>query len=273
MSYRHTPARHPEPCPWVAQLTPEEREGLGGSAGSSWVADRCMSWGDGCARGCYRKREVEKVARREALEARGGGPRAFPYPKGKHRSQRGWCSWCDGKIETTNAGRRGWHDGREGEPDCLFELKLHTDREVQVNFLLGRDGPGCCDCGELKGRWSHGGMPTDPDKLRSWGEKWARWYPADVYVGELEIIDWSTSLELEHDIPLWLVEHLPPWERRRYFGPSNLKLRCRPCHLRKSAWEAAERAKGNRLRDPKPSRGRKMQSRGFPKGHRPLRGS
>jgi 5-methylcytosine-specific restriction endonuclease McrA len=94
----------------------------------------------------------------------------------------------------------------------------------------------------------------------------------------MTVVVWETALELEHEIPLWMVEHLPPWERRRYFGPTNLKLRCKPCHQRKTAREAEERAHGNRLRDPKSkSGGRRLQSRpmgpsrGFEKGHRPLR--
>jgi len=242
-----------------------------------------MTWGNGfeggCQKHCYRKALVEKERRRKALQERGGGPRAFPYPKLPRRGQRGWCSWCDGEIRTANGARRNWHDGREGEPDCLYELRLHTDRRYQVPFLLRRDGPQCCDCGEMKGRWTHGGYPTDMDKLRSWGAEWVRRYPADVYVGPCTIISWETSLELEHEIPLWLVEHLPPWERRPYFGPDNLKLRCKRCHQRKSAREAAERAHNNALREPKPkSGGRRIPSRpmgpsrGFAQGHRPLRG-
>lgn len=52
----------------------------------------------------------------------------------------------------------------------------------------------------------------------------------------------ARPLEVEHDVPLWKVRDLPDDERRRYYGPWNLRLRCDLCHKAKSAREARERA-------------------------------
>jgi 5-methylcytosine-specific restriction endonuclease McrA len=83
------------------------------------------------------------------------------------------------------------------------------------------------------------------------------------------------ALEIEHQIPLWLVEHLPDDARRAYFGPSNLALWCKACHLAKTKQEAFERAKVHRQRQmaaPRPASrigsrpfgpSRKFQSRGL----------
>jgi hypothetical protein len=104
------------------------------------------------------------------------------------------------------------------------------------------------------------------------------------YVGQFWAIEWTTALELEHTVALWSVAHLPPDQRRAYFGPENLRLRCVPCHKPKTKAEAAARAKGNRqakmrldvpveksktpLRSrnafPQKGQGRKMMSRPFP---------
>jgi hypothetical protein len=81
------------------------------------------------------------------------------------------------------------------------------------------------------------------------------------------------DLQVEHDMPLWLIAHLPPEQRRSYFGPTNLRLRCSRCHQRKTNGEASTRAKGNRLKAGPKSGRRKIPSRGFQKGHRPLRPS
>lgn len=97
-----------------------------------------------------------------------------------------------------------------------------------------------------------------------------------------------TALELEHEVALWSVAHLPDDERRPYFGPTNLRLRCPTCHAEKTKAEAGTRAKGNRQmglrldvpREPSkmksgrklPGKGEgpKMKGRGFDKTHRPL---
>jgi hypothetical protein len=260
--YRHVESCYPHPCSWLAWLTPEEKAAL------SWAPDpHCRGFsGEQCAKACYLKRMFARDA--EAERRRTTSPRRFPMPTGGDRAKRGHCSWCGEVILVRKLGiaevslRRGWHDGRDGEPNCLHQLKLHTDREVQVNHVLARDGVGCCDCGQPEGRWTQGGYPSDPDKLRAWGPKWERWYPAEIWVGEFAMVSWSTRLELEHETPLWSVAHLPDEERRPYFGPDNLKLRCRRCHAVKTKREAGDRAKGDRLKaGPKERKGRAIPAR------------
>ena len=110
---------------------------------------------------------------------------------------------------------------------CLVDYEEHSRPRVQFRALVARDGRECGEC--------HGAR----DRL--------------------------TPLEVEHRIPLWKVRHLPDDQRRWYYGLGNLWLLCRTCHKPKTRHEAAERAHLDRMTDPKPSRGRKMPSRPFPK--------
>jgi hypothetical protein len=172
MTYRHTPAAYPDPCPWIAQLSPEER---------GERTDHCMGHGDHCAKRCYRKALADKYARQDALRARGGGPRAFPAPRGQHYGQRGWCSWCDGEITTKNASRRGWHDGRDGEPDCLREFYLHTRPAEQRAFVIERDGERCWDCREVPLKVLRG--PGDSGLYTTFPYDWRDWFSPGAPVG------------------------------------------------------------------------------------------
>lgn len=70
------------------------------------------------------------------------------------RLPKGRCNWCEGLIlkpdgYRTNT-RRGWHDGRNGEPDCLGEFFAHTRAEYQLRLIRERDGPLCKVCGERR---------------------------------------------------------------------------------------------------------------------------
>ena len=184
MTYRHTPAAHPDPCPWVAQLTPEQR----GARGEEF--EHCYSWGDGCAWSCARKRAD---ARDRRNEARREGPRVFPMPTGGNCGKFGWCRWCGGELEGKNAKRRGWHDGREDEPNCAYEYRLHTRLEDQYPFLVDRDGERCWDCGETPLKVIRGHLITHID----WGGG-----RATEYVGNWCQIEIKPALDVDHEIPL-----------------------------------------------------------------------
>ena len=174
------------------------------------------------------------------------------------------CRWCEGEIlheDGPKAGqpnpRRCWHKS------CYPKYLLHTHAPTQFAYLVERDGKICATCGSLGLRWSR--VSIAPYLEDGYPYTWVVCRP---------------ELEVEHTIPLWMVSHLPPNERRRYFGPENLTLMCVADHKKKTKREAAERAHGNRLiardngtrraRKAIPSRsdwpkGRKVQSRGFAK--------
>lgn len=253
MTYRHTPAAHPDPCPWVAQLTPEQR----GARGEEF--EHCYSWGDGCAVSCARKRAD---ARDRRNEARREGPRVFPMPTGGNRGKFGWCQWCGGELEGKNAKRRGWHDGREDEPNCAYEYRLRTRLEEQYAYLVDRDGERCWDCGETPLKVIRGHLITHID----WGGG-----RATEYVGNWCQIEIKPALDVDHEIPLWMVAHKAPDELRPFFGPENLRLRCsrgQCCHQLKTAAEATLRGHNNRMRDGHSAPKRKIKSRGFDKSLR-----
>lgn len=172
--------------------------------------------------------------------------RAFPMPTFPTSRPVSWCRWCgEGPIiyhEGKKAGepnlRRGWHDGRGAEPSCLLEYYLHTRREDQFAHVAERDGLKCWGCDGEPMKWLRGlecVQPVYDERYRV------------LFVARFCSVERKTALELEHTRPLWLTAHLPDDERRPFFGPTNLRLLCRGCHKKKTAREAGERAKGNRL--------------------------
>lgn len=147
--------------------------------------------------------------------------RRFPMPKWPNRGD-GWCTWCGEAVERP---RRTWHE------DCLNRYKLHAYPDVQKAHVALRDGERCWDCGCLPTHWKKGANAIGCIRVG---------HPD--YVGPYCTLERVYALELEHEVPLWRVAHLPDDERRRYFGPDNLRLRCPDCHKAKSRREAAERA-------------------------------
>lgn len=192
-----------------------------------------------------------------------------------------WCRWCGGEIVHGRVRQRGWHDGREDDPNCLLNYRLHTDRKAQFAHVSGRDGLKCWDCSEAPEKWLRGYEVTSPVYAEEFRV---------LYVRRWTEVQRVTALELEHSTPLWAVSHLSDEERRFYFGPDNLRLRCPTCHGAKTKREAGARAKTKRLEkarlepDDKPSRkpwggralpskgmGPKLKGRGFSGKSRPLR--
>ena len=187
--------------------------------------------------------------------------RDFPMPRHPRPNDGPWCRWCGDPITTASRGRinRSWHDGRADEPHCLYDYYLHTRRREQRAFLVERDGEHCWDCGAEPMRWLNQGEVTviiEWNRLPEIGGNYTR-------------VELVSALEVEHSTPLWAVAHLPDDERRPYFGPMNLRLRCPSCHAVKSAKEARDRAHVKRLERPKKPKGRwgsrPLQSPGFDK--------
>lgn len=70
--------------------------------------------------------------------------------------------------------------------------------------------------------------------------------------------------EVDHRVPLWKVAHLPPDQRRPYFGPANIWLLCQRHHKAKTKLEAAERAQARRQARPA-AQGQTDLFSGYPK--------
>jgi len=222
--------------------------------------------------------------------------RAFPMPTWPTAGRAGFCRWCgEGvyhhkgpRLGETNA-RRAWHDGRDGEPDCLLVYYLHTRRDVQFRHVEERDGLKCWDCGGAPEKWVKN--PKCPTRRgRSLTHGFFDMKDGRIeYVGTYFDVRRATALEYEHTVPLWAVAHLPDDERRKFFHTDNARLRCPDCHGRKTAAEAGRRAHTERLRktsagEDKPKRafpksrgfapagtGPKLPGRKFDKTHRPMR--
>jgi 5-methylcytosine-specific restriction endonuclease McrA len=68
--------------------------------------------------------------------------------------------------------------------------------------------------------------------------------------------------EVDHVVPLWKVPPCMPWERKiEYWRIGNLQVLCPECHKRKTAREAAERAKANRLKQGSRAKRKQRQER------------
>lgn len=167
----------------------------------------------------------------------------------------GWCRWCGEKIEHKRAKQMNWH------PSCKRIWLLHYDRDVQAAFLVERDGNDCWDC-RRGGRWVRVDLVLARFKWEAWphclppsrrefgddgrySDNLAERKVDGVIVGLYTRVEYRRAcggLEVDHEIPLWRIWHLPDNERRPYYGPKNLRLRCQDCHKAKSKREAAERA-------------------------------
>lgn len=164
----------------------------------------------------------------------------------------GTCVWCGKDLPRNKDGSpskvRRWH------PDCVAAYRELIDTAHQVKLVEKRDGRRCFDCGRT--HYVVG--------VKTWevGSGFCGlWFGDHSYIGQgVHIYDWGDvdgpftpvrfreiALELDHDVPLWRVAHLPDEERIKYFRIENLRLRCRECHKAKTAREAAERAKLKRL--------------------------
>lgn len=213
---------YPRPCAW--------KEGRPG-----YHSARC--WSQECeTRGCEAKRAhaSREKAKKASYRKFPGRPRQFPDLKRRE----GTCQWCEGAImDPKKPGqvnrRRGWHDGRLGEPDCLFQYYVHTRQPEALAFLLNRDGPRCAGCGVIAGRWD--GEPRDPAKMRTWGPSWARRYPEAIWAAPYTAVTWSAALQVDHRLALAIVVlTIPEADRWLYWGPMNLQALCHPCHVAKT---------------------------------------
>jgi 5-methylcytosine-specific restriction endonuclease McrA len=192
---------------------------------------------------------------------------------------RGLCGWCGLSVEEKTE-VRGWF--KFWHAACQFEMGIIENPANARDAVFNRDKGVCCDCGEdFSERYAFraGGI------IRMWGEwdnerenrsRYAAERQADFHI-YTEVV-WISLWHVDHKTPLWKVRHLPDLERLEFFKLANLITRCHRCHERKTSEEAAERAKFNRLATPKsekPKRiwpkGKKLQSRGFEKCHRPMR--
>ena len=233
----------------------------------------CLGWGCERT-GCYRKKQAAQRRKAElagyrkfsgndfqqarrarinaAVETLGPAPPYTRDPDGpwetwiaKRREvteplhlARGHCSWCEGEIYKPGIPvlnlRRGWHDGRGDEPNCLLTYYQHTRHPEQLDLILDRDGTRCASCGEDMGRW-YAWHSFTPDRIKAWGDDWLTRFPPDIYAGDFTAVRLAARLEVDHRLALGLVVlTIDPAERWRWFGPQNLQGLCRACHNSKT---------------------------------------
>lgn len=184
----------------------------------------------------------------------------------------GWCKWCGFEIKFLDGPKMGQRNERRyWHPECAHEFELHSRASAQFDYVAGRDGERCIDCGASPKKWIRGeamsSLVQEFQRKDAWA--WEFWTAReigplprcfdpltgtsipehrDVWMlrGGQCSIQRVSALEVDHIVPLWKVADLPGDERRPYFGPRNLRLRCPPCHKAKTKREAAERAQARR---------------------------
>lgn len=161
----------------------------------------------------------------------------------------GICVFCgNDDLPRTKGGApsrsRRWH------PACKKRFQFLTDPFWQRLEVWKRDRGVCCDCG----------AETTPSILKQHIEDC---FASDA-LGLLRGYGFG-PWELDHDVPLWSVDHLPDRERLRFFELENMKTRCVPCHKRKTAREAVGRAKEKRIvkKSTQPKKASLIKSRPF----------
>jgi hypothetical protein len=225
----------------------------------------------------WRREYEEEVARRLA---RVRTPPLPPWmqggklPQGYYRQGRGYCRWCrepifreDGSLNT----RLSWH-----HVGCLRDYKIIADPGVARAAILDASRGVCCDCGSsiwftergregepgdiVAARWEQ--KERDPERPKR-APGWRQVY--DYAEGPYQLIAFrQRPWQCEHDVPLWSVNKEEP-DALRYWTLWNLRLRCDDCHKRKSAAEAAQRAKEKRLREKAKPKHERLSRKGGPR--------
>lgn len=157
----------------------------------------------------------------------------------------GKCRWCGLPVDEKTmfgAKRLLWHAA------CELEFKIITMPEVARAELFKRDKGICVDCKEDWGdrvRFRKGSASIHASDgefdASGWATEETREFRRLGFYRSTEVI-WISLWEADHNIPLWKIAHLPPLKRLEYFKLDALVTRCAPCHGRKTAKEAADRA-------------------------------
>ena len=137
---------------------------------------------------------------------------------------------------------RGWHQGREGEPECLHAYKLAHDGGYLREVIEGRDHGVCAQCGfdcmgpanyRPRSEYGHSGVVLDRDGTRRWTP--IKWVHARGWIAD-------------HVVPLWTVDRSLPWQEIIVFWmPQSVQSLCQVCSDAKTAVEATQRAKERRV--------------------------
>jgi 5-methylcytosine-specific restriction enzyme A len=155
-------------------------------------------------------------------------PLSRRVPTPHWESPKGHCRWCgkpvlhaDGKKAGAINLRRHWHDA------CLADYKVAAWPKEARKALSKRDKGRCCDCGEVAKKWL--ARRRRPRKK------------VGVIAGPYTEIRRKRAFEVDHEVPLWSIAHLPDGDRVRYFMLDNLRTRCPTCHKAKTLREGTAR--------------------------------
>lgn len=170
-----------------------------------------------------------------------------------HPLREGFCQFCDTSIPQRvkkdgqlYAIQPTWHS------ECGPLYRRMGTPKLFMRDLIERDGERCADCAAGPTGWRPDRWVDDQPAVSDWS-RWDEGSRPDWYGGPFVAIHGTGGppLAVDHVIPLWSVADIETVAKRQwYFGIENLQLLCMAkggCHDRKTAGEAARRAKIKRL--------------------------
>lgn len=147
-----------------------------------------------------------------------------PWPDGR-------CRWCgeDGVKKPSLS----WHKA------CVPLYRIACFSSDQRHAVWDRDQGKCAACLHVSPRRVFQGFAADCQGVASaWNGRKMEYYP---YTSLREV--YVTTWHADHIKPLWSAPRdMPLDDRAAWFGVENLQTLCPPCHARKTADEAAQRA-------------------------------
>ncbi len=158
-----------------------------------------------------------------------------PRPPG-WKAERGWCTFCAGKILEWNGYRWIWRHRKGWHLECLRAWFVCSNPIFARAMVFRRDRGICADCGE--------------NTIQAWSEDWLHEILAEIDLIHERPQDGFAlpnlgPWELDHEYPLWLVDRQQA-DALKYWSINNLATRCCICHKAKTAREAQNRAKVKR---------------------------
>jgi ferredoxin len=169
--------------------------------------------------------------------------RSLRKPPPSPHARSGGCQWCGEPVRPCPTGRkRTWHQGHDGEPECLHAYRLAMWGSYLREVIEARDKGVCAQCGfdcmgpanyRPRSEYGIGGVILDRDGTRRWTP--IKWVHVRGFI-------------CDHVTPLWTVDRTLPWERLIWFwSAANVQTLCQLCSDAKTALEATQRAKERRV--------------------------
>lgn len=152
------------------------------------------------------------------------------------------CRWCGGQIPR---GRRSWCSA-----ECVNEYQMQAWPMMRRQLVFWRDKGICAQCGvdteAMRGIFKEieKGLPYCPPEARLRSVRHLDWADRLGLIRMLESAGWGKVSR-----SWWEADHILEQVRGGAHALDNLQTLCLPCHKRKTARLAAERAQERKTKE------------------------